>query len=231
MLFACCLLVCRTAQVGSSGARVGQVVDVAITESIFNMLESCVAEVAHAGYNRQPSGSTISGVVPSGTFATSDGHHVVVGGNGDSVYSRLMEAIGRPDMAANSPCGKYATNTHRVEREQEIMDEIAAWIAKHTERDVLGAMSKARVPAGPILSAEEVMQEPQYIERGMIEQAPVQSTGELFTMPAILPVMAGTPGSSRWAGPELGEHTEEVLKELLGMSSNEVQQLRSIGAI
>lgn len=172
-----------------------------------------------------------SGIVPSGTFECSDHHYVVIGGNGDSVYSRLMEAIGHPEMVANSPCGNYATNADRVAQEDVIMAAITVWVKSHTMWEVLEAMKVARVPAGPILSTAEVMQEQQYIERGMIESAPVMATGEKFTMPAILPVLTGTPGSSRWAGPDLGEHTEEVLRQELGMSGEEIQRLRSLGAI
>eukprot|EP00775_Hariotina_reticulata_P012804 gene12804-12932_t len=209
----------------------GQVVDASISESMFNMLEACVCEVAMAGDDRQPSGSTISGVVPSGTFETIDHHYVVIGGNGDSVYSRLMVAIDRPDMVADSPDGLYRTNSDRVNREADIIGAITGWVKAHTLQQVMEAMSAARVPAGPILSTAELMQEDQYIQRGLIEQAPVLSSGEGFTMPAILPKLSKTPGRSRWAGPELGEHTMEILQQELGLSNEDIQTLRDAGAV
>ncbi|KAG2426510.1 hypothetical protein HXX76_011737 [Chlamydomonas incerta] len=216
-------------QPGASPAAGGQVVDAAISESVFNMLESCVAEVAMAGEDRQPSGSTISGVVPSGTFHTKDGRYVVIGGNGDSVYTRLMAAIGRPEMGAANPA--YATNSDRVAAEAEIMGAIEAWCAQHTLDEVMVAMNKARVPAGPILSTAAIMQEPQYQARGMFHTAPPPSGGAAVTMPALLPVLSATPGATRWAGPELGEHTEQVLKSELGLTDSELEALRAKGAI
>jgi crotonobetainyl-CoA:carnitine CoA-transferase CaiB-like acyl-CoA transferase len=113
----------------SGGGGGGQVVDAAITESVFNMLEAAIAEAAASGAARPPSGSTISGVVPSGTFRTKDGRYAVIGGNGDSVYSRLMVAIGRPDMAADAG-PRFASNAARVEAEAEIMGEIEAWCVR-----------------------------------------------------------------------------------------------------
>ncbi|GLC40766.1 hypothetical protein PLESTB_000024800 [Pleodorina starrii] len=221
----------RAARTGGGGGDrpMGQVVDAAISESVFNMLESCVAEVAEAGEDRQPSGSTISGVVPSGTFRTQDGRYVVIGGNGDSVYSRLMAAIGRPDMAASNPA--YASNSLRVAAEAEIMGQIEEWVAKHTLEEVMGCMTKARVPAGPILSPAALMAEPQFRARGMVQSAPPPSGGRPVTMPALLPVLSGTPGATRWAGPDLGEHTEEVLRGELGLGDAEMAALRAAGAI
>ncbi|GIL79517.1 hypothetical protein Vretifemale_8837, partial [Volvox reticuliferus] len=211
------------------GGPMGQVVDASISESVFNMLESCVAEVAMAGEDRQPSGSTISGVVPSGTFRTKDHRYVVIGGNGDSVYSRLMTAIGRSDMAATNPA--YATNSLRVAAEGEIMGQIEAWVVRHTLEEVMAAMNKARVPAGPILSTAALMAEQQFQQRGMIHSAPPPSGGAPVTMPALLPVLSATPGATRWAGPELGEHTEEVLRGELGLGDQELAALRAAGAI
>ena len=227
--------------IGGGGGGGGQVVDAAISESVFNMLESCVAEAAMAGLDRAPSGSTISGVVPSGTFRTQDGRYAVIGGNGDSVYDRLMGAIGRPDMGISNP--KYATNPARVEAEAEIMGAIAAWCAARPLGGVLEAMRAARVPAGPILSTADILREPQYAARGMFERARPPATAaakaaataaaprrEEVTMPAILPKM-GTPGRTRWAGAGIGHHTDEVLRGELGCDAAELARLRALGAI
>jgi len=224
----------RQRAAGGAGAGEGQVVDASISESVFNMLESCVAEVAQAGYDRPPSGSTISDVVPSGTFRTKEGKYVVIGGNGDSVYTRLMAAIGRPDMGADNPA--YATNADRCKRVDEIMGEIEAYCAKHSLAEVVAVMAQARVPSGPILSTADIMRQEQYKARDMFHTAapPPSSdnpTPQAVTMPAILPLLSKTPGGTRWAGPELGQHTEEILKGLLGYDDGRIHALRKAGAI
>ncbi|KAI8468409.1 MAG: CoA-transferase family III domain-containing protein [Monoraphidium minutum] len=238
----------------SGGGGGGQVVDASISESIFNMLEAATAEAA-LGHERPASGSTISGVVPSGTFRTRDGRYAVIGGNGDSVYSRLMAAIGRPDMAASND--KYSSNPKRVDAEAEIMGEIAQWAAAHTQEEVLEAMRAARVPAGPILTPTDLLSEPQFVERGMFHSAAPPrpprrraaagaggggaagagaaaegdvGRGEVL-MPAILPVLQGTPGATRWAGPALGCHTDDVLMGELGLGAEEVARLRALEVV
>lgn len=214
---------------GNLDKALGQVVDAAISESLYNMLEGCVSEFAASGAVRPPSGSTLTGVVPSGCWKASDGVYVIIGGNGNSVYNRLMTAVGHPDMGTDNPL--YATDAKRVENETEICDAIATWVASHTSDHVMRVLNEARVPAGPILSIADIMEEPQYQERGMFEKAVPPSGGQEVTVPAMLPVLSSTPGSTRWAGPELGEHTEEVLKSVLGMKQEDIDALRSTGAI
>ncbi len=197
---------------------------------------------------REPSGSTISGVVPSATFATSDGRWCVVGGNGDSVYSRLMSAVGRPEMDSTNP--KFASNAARCEAADEIYGVIGKWVSQRTLEEVIAAMREARVPAGPILRARDLLEDEQFLARKMFERAspppPASkrasssppgaeaSSGESslsFTLPAIVPVLSRTAGSTLWAGPELGAHTEEVLMEEGGFSKEEVEELRASGAV
>lgn len=213
---------------GGPGAA-GQVVDAAISESMFNMLEGCVPEFAASGQVRPPSGSTLTGVVPSGTWKAKDGVYVIIGGNGNSVYNRLIAAMGRPDLGIDNP--RFATDGLRCQHEGEILEVIEEWVGSHTSQEVMEAMNAARVPAGPILSTADIMAEPQYQERGMIHRAAPPSGGPEVTMPAMLPVMHGTPGGTRWAGPDLGEHTDEVLQSELGLSEADIQQLRDSGAI
>ncbi|KAG1680424.1 hypothetical protein FOA52_015515 [Chlamydomonas sp. UWO 241] len=223
----------------------GQVIDASISESVFNVMEACVTEYAMAGQDRPPSGSTISDVVPSGTFRCSDGRYVVIGGNGDSVYTRLMEAIGHPEMGAGSP--EYADNAKRCVRVDEIMGAIEHWCVGRPLAVVVSVLKAARVPSGPILSMRDIMKDPQYVARGMIQDAPrlpraasVSADGgaaqqpqkpDSFVVPAMLPLMSATPGSTRWAGPELGQHTDEILRFELGLSDAELAELRAKGAI
>jgi crotonobetainyl-CoA:carnitine CoA-transferase CaiB-like acyl-CoA transferase len=154
----------------------GQVVDAAISESLYNMLEGCVPEYHASGAIRSPSGSTLTGVVPSGCWKAKDRVYIIIGGNGNSVYNRLMHAIGRPDMGIENP--DFATDAKRCAREEEICNEIASWVASHTSADIMSVLNEARVPAGPILSIEDIIKEPQYKERGMFETANVPNSGE-----------------------------------------------------
>jgi len=125
----------------------------------------------------------------------------------------------------------YATDSLRCERQKEICDVLERWVASHDSNHVLKVLHEARVPAGPILSTADIAVDPQYRAREMFHQATPPSSSETVTIPAILPVLSGTPGSTRWAGPELGEHTEEVLKGSLGMCDEEIANLRELGAI
>ncbi|KAK9861238.1 hypothetical protein WJX84_004941, partial [Apatococcus fuscideae] len=209
----------------------GQVIDASISESVFNMLEGCISEYAMLGHDRQPSGSTISGVVPTSTTRTKDGRWVIIGGNGDSVYSRLMAAVGHPEMGTDNP--KYANNTKRCAAQDEIYKVIDEWVESKTLDEVLAAMKEARVPSGPILSPGDIYKEEQFQQRNMFHtaQPPGDESGEPVVMPAMLPVLSETPGSTKWAGPSLGQHTEEVLRGELGLKVKEIQRLRDVGAI
>ena len=204
----------------------GQVVDAAIYESVFNMMEAVVPEYSGSGAIREPSGSTITGIVPTNTYITSDNKHVIIGGNGDSIFKRLMNAIGRPDMA-NDP--KLKENQGRVENEQEIDVAIEKWTKDHTSDEVLSIMDEVSVPAGPILSVEDMMNDEHYIARGMFQE--VEANGRTLHIPAMLPILTETPGTTEWPGPALSEHTDEVLSELLGKDEKEITQLREDGIL
>jgi crotonobetainyl-CoA:carnitine CoA-transferase CaiB-like acyl-CoA transferase len=190
----------------------GQVVDVAIYESVFNMLEGVVPEYDGAGVVREPSGSTLTGIVPTNTYRCADGKYVIVGGNGDSIYQRLMRAIGRPEMAEEP---RFATNAKRVENEKEIDEAILAWTKARSSLDVLAALREAGVPNGPIYSVADMMADPHFNARGMFEQVVVN--GKPLKVPAIPPLLGETPGRTDAPGPALGAHTEEVLGQLLGL--------------
>jgi crotonobetainyl-CoA:carnitine CoA-transferase CaiB-like acyl-CoA transferase len=204
----------------------GQVVDAAIYESVFNMMEAVVPEYSGSGAIREPSGSTITGIVPTNTYITSDNKHVIIGGNGDSIFKRLMNAIGRPDMA-NDP--KLEQNQGRVDNEKEIDAAIEKWTKNHTSDEVLSIMDEVSVPAGPILSVEDMMNDEHYIARGMFQE--VEANGRTLHIPAMLPILTETPGTTEWPGPALSEHTDEVLSELLGKDEKEITQLREDGVL
>jgi crotonobetainyl-CoA:carnitine CoA-transferase CaiB-like acyl-CoA transferase len=204
----------------------GQVVDVAIYESVFNLLESVVPEYDGAGVVREPSGSTLTGIVPTNTYRCADAKYVIIGGNGDSIYQRLMRAIGRPEMAADP---RFASNAKRVENEKEIDDAISAWTGARSAADVLETLRKAGVPNGPIFNVADMMADPHFNARGMFES--VEVNGKPLKIPAIPPLLGETPGRTDAPGPALGAHTDEVLESLLGLQADERAALRAAGAI
>ncbi len=199
----------------------GQVVDVAIYEALYNLMEAVVPEYSGAGVIREPSGTTVTGIVPTNTYRCRDGKFVVIGGNGDSIFKRLMRAAGRDDMA-DDPA--MANNAGRVEHQQTIDAAIAQWCAAHDSQAIIETLDRERVPAGPIYNVADMFDDPQYQARGMFEQ--VEIDGEPLQIPAIVPKLADTPGTTTWPGPELGSHNDEVLGELLGLSAEERQSLR-----
>jgi crotonobetainyl-CoA:carnitine CoA-transferase CaiB-like acyl-CoA transferase len=201
--------------------RTGQVVDVAIYESVFNMLEGVVPEYDAAGLVRGPSGSTVTGIVPSNTYRCRDGRYVVIGANGDSLFQRLMQALGRSDLAHDP---RLANNAGRVQHEAEIDAVIAAWTSAHDAQQVLQILDAAAVPGGPIYSVAEMMSDPHFNARGLFE--PVEVDGTPLKIPAILPRLADTPGHTDWPGPKLGQHTDEILSTLLSLTPVQLAELR-----
>ena len=204
----------------------GQVVDVALYESMFNLMEAVIPEFSGAGVVREPAGTTVTGIVPTNTYRCSDGKYVVIGGNGDSIFKRLMEGIGRADLACDP---QLARNAGRVEREAEIDAAIGAWCAARPVAEVLAVMAEQRVPAGPIYSVADMFGDPHFRERGLFER--VEIDGEPLEIPALLPRLADTPGATEWAGPPIGSHTDEVLNDVLGLTDEEVAALREAAAI
>jgi len=200
----------------------GQVVDVAIYEAVFNMLESVVPEYDVTGLVRGPSGSTLTGIVPSNTYMCRDGRYVVIGANGDSLFQRLMTALQRPDLARDP---RLANNAGRVEHEAEIDAVISAWTAAHDSAAVLQVLETIAVPGGPIYSVADMARDPHFAARGLFEE--VEVDGEPLKIPAILPQLTETPGHTDWPGPKLGEHTDAVLESLLQLSREQLASLRA----
>lgn len=204
----------------------GQVVDVAIYESVFNLLEAVVPEYDGAGVIRQPSGSTLTGIVPTNTYLCGDGKYVIIGGNGDSIFRRLMQTAGRPDMAEDP---RFADNTGRVAHEAEIDAAISAWTASLHAAEVLQRLEMAAVPAGPIYSVADMMRDPHFQARGLFEA--VEVNGKPLHIPALMPRLSVTPGGTDWPGPAIGSHNHEVLSGLLGLSTAELAALQREGII
>ena len=204
----------------------GQVVDVALYESAFNLLEGVIPEFDGAGVIREPSGSTVTGIVPTNTYRCADRKFVVIGGNGDSIFKRLMVAAGRPDMAENPD---MATNAGRVENEAAIDDALDSWCRSLPSDDILSILEDARVPSGPIYSVADMMQDPHFQARGLFQQ--VEINGKPLKIPAITPRLVETPGETRWPGGDVGSHNQQILQEELGLSAEEFAQLQQDGII
>jgi crotonobetainyl-CoA:carnitine CoA-transferase CaiB-like acyl-CoA transferase len=202
------------------------VVDVALYESVFNLMEGIVPEYDGAGAIREPSGTTVTGIVPTNTYRCDDGKYVIIGGNGDSIFKRLMTAAGRSDMAENPA---MADNAGRVEHEEEIDEALAEWCAAHSSVHVINTLEEVKVPVGPIYSVEDMMDDPQYNARGLFEQ--VEVDGGSLKIPAILPKLGSTPGRTVWPGSDVGSHNEEVLAGILGLDDTEIAQLRTDGVV
>lgn len=200
----------------------GQTVDVSIVESVFNMLEGVLPEYDGAGVVREPSGSTVTGIVPTNTYQCSDGRYIVIGGNGDSIFKRLMIAIGQAELAEDV---RLADNRGRVANEAEIDALLSAWSATVSSVEALDILDAADVPSGPVNSIADMVQDPHFQSRGMFESLPVN--GEPRLMPAVHPKLTQTPASSRWAGPELGQHTDEVLRSWLDAGQDDIAAWRA----
>jgi formyl-CoA transferase len=205
----------------ATGGR-GQVVDVALYEAVFNMMESTLPEYDMYGIVRERSGSNLTGIVPSNTYLTRDGHHVVIGANADSIFKRLMTAIGRTDLAEDPG---LADNAGRAKRADELDQVIGAWTEANDVERVLKALAEAQVPSGKIYSIADIASDPQYLSRDMIRQVTLPN-GARLSVPGIVPKLSETPGDVEWQGPALGEHTAEVLGRL-GYTAAEIERLRA----
>ena len=204
----------------------GQVVDVALYEAVFSMMESMLPEFGMTGFVRERSGASLPGIVPSNTYLCGDGQYVVIGANGDSIFKRMMLAIGRTDLA-NDP--GVADNAGRTKRTGELDSAIGAWTGANTLDDVLKILDKADVPSGRIYSIADIVADMQYQARGMIEKHKLGDNKEVW-LPGIVPKLSGTPGATKWIGPKLGEHTAEVLRGI-GYDLAAQDDLRSRGII
>jgi crotonobetainyl-CoA:carnitine CoA-transferase CaiB-like acyl-CoA transferase len=199
----------------------GQVVDVAIYESIFNMMESTLAEYDKLGVVRERSGAKLEGIVPTSTYPTKDDKFIIIGGNGDSIYRRLMNAVGRPDLAEHP---EMQDNAGRVRHEAEIDQAITDWTLTKTYDEAYAEILAAEVPTGPVYSIADIVNDEQYNARGIFETVEL-APGDTVRVPSVLPKLTATPGGTDWIGPKLGAHNEEVYCGFLGLTKGEYESL------
>jgi formyl-CoA transferase len=207
-----------------SGA--GQVIDVALYEAVFNCMESLLPEYSAFGAVRGPAGSALPGIAPTNAYLCKGGAYVLVAGNGDSIFRRLMQAIDRSDLAADTA---LADNAGRVARVEEIDAAIGQWTAQRSVDEVLAVLDHASVPAGRIYTVADIAADPHYRARGMLA-AITASDGDTITLPGIVPKLSATPGGHRRNAPGLGQDTDRVLEEL-GLSAVQIQALKDRGIV
>ncbi|MEV5536541.1 CaiB/BaiF CoA-transferase family protein [Saccharopolyspora shandongensis] len=203
-----------------------RVADVALYESVFMVLESLIPDYDAYGVVRERTAGNLPGVTPSGVYPTADGQSVMISGNSSGAFGRLMAAIGRPDLAADPT---LADGDARYAREAELDAAITEWTSRHKAADAVAVLSDAGVPAGPVYDARAITEDEHYQARDMLCSVPIAIDGEpeQIRLPGVVPRLPGAPGSVRWAGPELGEHTDEVLGRLLGIPAAELDDLRA----
>ncbi|AMA45416.1 CaiB/BaiF CoA transferase family protein [Pseudomonas alabamensis] len=209
-----------------TGQGEGQVVDVSLVESVFNVMESLVPEYALTGHVRERTGGALPGIAPSNTYPTAEGAFVVIAGNSDPIFKRLMQAIGRPDLAQRED---LAHNDGRAPQSEMLDAAITDWTSAHPIAHVLDVLDAAEVPSGRIYSAADIVADPHYQARDMLLDATLPG-GTPVKMPGIVPKLSDTPGQVNWQGPALGQHTDEVLHGL-GFDEADIQRFRQAGVV
>jgi crotonobetainyl-CoA:carnitine CoA-transferase CaiB-like acyl-CoA transferase len=207
--------------------RKGQLVDVALYEAVFSLLEGILPEYDLKGLVRERTGSTLPGIAPSNTYLCADGKYIVIGANGDSIFKRLMHAIGRSDLAEDP---RYATNQGRADHAEFIDQVIESWTRQYPLNEVQRRLDEAAVPVGPIYSIEDIVRDEHFQARDMLERVTLPD-GEQVLVPGIVPKLSETPGGTEWIGPGLGAHNEEVLEGLLGLDKAAIARLKERRAI
>jgi formyl-CoA transferase len=187
---------------------------------VFNCMESLLPEYSAFGVVREAAGSALPGIAPTNAYACADGW-VLVAGNGDSIFQRLMRAAGRPDLASDA---RLASNPGRVAHEAEIDGAIEAFTSQHDFDAVLSALQAADVPAGPIYSIADIARDPQFLARSMFESVQLPD-GRSLKIPAVVPKLSETPAQTEWIGPTLGQHNDEIYGGLLGLTQEERVEL------
>ncbi|MDQ3864261.1 MAG: CoA transferase [Actinomycetota bacterium] len=205
----------------------GQMVDVGIYEAVLALMESTIPEYALTGHIRNRTGAILPFVAPSNTYPTGDGDYVVIGANADTVFARFAKVLGHPEWAESE---RYATHHARGENQEELDNLISEWTRQRTAEEVLEVMREASVPAGKLFTAEDMLSDEQYAARENIITIEDPEIGA-FPMQNVVPRLSETPGEVRWTGPKLGQHNDEVLGGLLGMSEEDLDGLRERGIV
>jgi len=210
------------AYIGRQKSGQGQIVDVAIFEGLFNLLEAVIPEYSGAGIVREPSGTAITGIVPTNTHRCKDGKHIVIGANTNSMFKRLAKAMDKPEMGDDS---RFAENADRVANQKEIETIIESWTLQLNSKEALEALDVAGVAAGPIYSVKDMFEDEQYRARELFQEVSID--GKPLTIPAIIPRLSRTPGKTDFPGSKLGAHNEEVLQNILGYTEQEIADLKT----
>jgi crotonobetainyl-CoA:carnitine CoA-transferase CaiB-like acyl-CoA transferase len=210
------------AYIGRQKSGQGQVVDVAIFEGLFNLLEAVIPEYSGAGIVREPSGTAITGIVPTNTHRCKDGKHIVIGANTNSMFKRLAKAMDKPEMGDDS---RFTENADRVANQKEIETIIESWTLQTNSKEALEALDVAGVAAGPIYSVKDMFEDEQYRARELFQEVSID--GKPLTIPAIIPRLSRTPGKTDFPGSKLGAHNEEVLQDILGYTEQEIVDLKA----
>lgn len=211
----------------TSEDKTGQEIDVALNEAVFSLLEGMVPEYDLTGKVRKRTGSTLPGIAPSNTYLCKDGNYLVIGGNSDSIFKRLMKAIGREDLA-NDP--EYQTNQGRVANADYLDEQIESWTKQHTMQEAQEILDKASVPVGPIYTIKDIIEDRHYQERDMIKSVSLPD-GKKLRVPGVVPKLSETPGTIGELSPKLGEHNEKIYTELLSFSPDQLHELQEKGII
>jgi succinyl-CoA--D-citramalate CoA-transferase len=202
-------------------------VDVGIYEAVLALMESTIPEYALAGHVRGRTGAILPFVAPSNTYPTGDGDYVVIGANADTVFGRFAKALGHPEWAEGE---RYATHHARGENQEELDALISDWTSQRNAQEVLEIMKEAGVPAGKLFTAEDMLSDEQYAARQNIVTVEDPEIGP-FPMQNVVPRLSETPGEVRWTGPKLGQHNDEVFREVLGLAEGDLDGLRDRGIV
>lgn len=209
----------------SNGGK-GQYVDVALYEAVFGVMESLIPEFSGFGHTRERTGAALPGIVPSNTYRCRDGSFVVIAGNSDGIYKRLMHAINRPDLAEDP---RFSHNEGRAKCAELLDDAIQSWTGHQDLNEVLAVLERAEVPCGRIYTAADILADPHYRARDMIQPHALPD-GKVVDFPGIVPKLSETPGRTQWIGPKLGEHTREVLATI-GIKDSIYAELKAQGVV
>jgi crotonobetainyl-CoA:carnitine CoA-transferase CaiB-like acyl-CoA transferase len=205
----------------------GQMIDIGLYEPIFRILDEIAPAYAYKGLVRQRMGPGTVNVVPHSHYPTRDGKWIAIACTTDKIYQRLAVAQGEPQLAEP---GKWGLLANRERDRAQVDEHVGAWTARHDRDELMRICEEAQVPCGPVYSIDEIFQDPQYQARGNILKMQDERVGEL-PIPNLVPRLSDTPGQVKWLGPKLGEHNDEVFKDLLGLSEDEVSRLTAAGVI